>query len=318
MMGVVAIYKRLIIIGNGFDLFHGIKSTYKDFQNFVYQNASKEFIESIEKYILPEELWNQFEKALGDLEYEELLDYHSDSLVSYGVDNWSDSYHHDYQYLVDSDLAFSKDISQYLSKWINSIDTDVERRLKRNYLTPNSLYLCFNYTDTLENVYGIERGQILYLHGKAMENTNLIVGHGNKSLFQNNNIPDNLSEEDYEQFMINMDFGDVRVNEAEDIIKGYFRTTYKDVESLISINDDFFRSLGRIQEVFVLGHSLSDIDMPYFEVIKNMVPNNCNWIVSYYKGEWVHHQQQLLNLGIFPTKMSFIDMKQLTVKKYMK
>jgi hypothetical protein len=142
MMGVVAIYKRLIIIGNGFDLFHGIKSTYKDFQNFIYQNASKEFIESIEKYILPEELWNQFEKALGDLEYEELLDYHSDSLVSYGADNWSDSYHHDYQYLVDSDLAFSKDISQYLSKWINSIDTDVvERRLKRNYLTPNSLFL---------------------------------------------------------------------------------------------------------------------------------------------------------------------------------
>ena len=131
---------------------------------------------------------------------------------------------------VDADLTFAKDIPQYLNKWINNIDTDVDRKLKNLYLSPNSLYLSFNYTDTLEHVYGIARNQILYVHGKAGENLNLIVGHGNKSLFQKNDIPDNLSEEEYEEFMSNMDFGDVRENEAEDIIKGYFRTTYKDVE----------------------------------------------------------------------------------------
>lgn len=279
-MGGVVIYKRLIIVGNGFDLFHGINFRYYDFKSFVYENASKDFIESIEKYIPTEELWYQFEEALGNLEYEELLEYHRDSLVSYGADNWSDAYHHEYQYFVDSDLASAKNIPQYLNKWINSIDTDVDRRLKRNYLSPNSLYLSFNYTDTLEHVYGITRSQILYIHGKARDNINLIVGHGNKSLFQKNDIPDNLSDEKYEEFMISMDFGDVRDNEAEDIIKGYFRTTYKDVERLISFNKDFFSSLGCIEEVFVLGHSLSDVDMLYFDTIKNKVSFNCQWIVS--------------------------------------
>ncbi|WP_312355752.1 bacteriophage abortive infection AbiH family protein [Aminipila sp.] len=319
MLGGVVIYKRLIIVGNGFDLFHGINSRYYDFQNFVYENASRDFIDSIEKYIPPEDLWYQFEEALGHLDCEELRDNHSDSLVSYGADNWSDAYHHEYQYFVDADLAFAKDIPQYLNKWIDDIDTDVDRRLNNFYLSPNSLYLSFNYTDTLEHVYGIARNQILYIHGKAGENSNLIAGHGNKSLFQKNDIPDNLSEEEYEEFMSNMDFGDVRENEAEDIIKGYFRTTYKDVERLISLNEGFFCSLGCIQEVFVLGHSLSDVDMPYFYTIKNIVPFNCQWTVSYYGGaERVHHQQQLLHLGISPMKINFIDLQQWTRKKYMK
>ena len=45
------------------------------------------------------------------------------------------------------------------------------------------LYISFNYTDTLERVYGIPDNKILYFHGKASRSDNLIYGH-DKSHFQ--------------------------------------------------------------------------------------------------------------------------------------
>ena len=39
------------------------------------------------------------------------------------------------------------------------------------------LYVSFNYTDTLEQVYGIPEERILYIHGKAVRGDNLIFGH---------------------------------------------------------------------------------------------------------------------------------------------
>lgn len=312
-------YRRLIVVGNGFDLFHDINSQYSNFQDFVYNYAQGRFVDDIEKYIPRELLWSDFEKALGCLDAEELRDYHSDSLVDYGADNWSESYNHEYQFNIGEDLSFVRDISTYLLEWINNLDIDVDRKLKKTYLSQYSLYLSFNYTDTLEHVYGIPRDQILYIHGKAGENSKLIVGHGDKSTFEKDTIPNNLSEEEYNEYLENIDYNDVRENEADDIIKNYFKATYKNTQRLIVQNQVFFKYLSSMKEIFILGHSLADVDMAYFQMIKSMVSFNCQWIVSYY-GEWerVHHLQQLLNLGIHPSKIKLIDLQKLVRKQYSK
>lgn len=116
------------------------------------------------------------------------------------------------------------------------------------------LYLSFNYTDTLEHVYGIPRDQILYIHGKAGENSNLIVGHGDKSTFEKDTIPNNLSEEEYNEYLENMDYNDVRENEADDIIKNYFKTTYKNTQRLIVQSQGFIKYLSSMKEIFILGY----------------------------------------------------------------
>lgn len=53
-------YRRLIVVGNGFDLFYDINSKYSDFQDFVYNYAQGSFVDAIEKYIPRELLWSDF------------------------------------------------------------------------------------------------------------------------------------------------------------------------------------------------------------------------------------------------------------------
>ena len=43
----------------------------------------------------------------------------------------------------------------------------------------NDRFLTFNYTDTLECVYGIDAEKVLHFHGRAASGDELIVGHNN-------------------------------------------------------------------------------------------------------------------------------------------
>jgi hypothetical protein len=47
------------------------------------------------------------------LDENELRQFHSDMLIGYGDDNWRDSAHHDYQYMISKDLGFSSEITIY-------------------------------------------------------------------------------------------------------------------------------------------------------------------------------------------------------------
>lgn len=55
--------------------------------------------------------------------------------------------------------------------------------------------------------------------------------------------------------------------EANGILDRYFSATFKPSEQLIQRNRQFFDRLLDIQEVCVLGHSLSDVDAPYFKAL---------------------------------------------------
>src|SRR5690606_39278694 len=47
------------------------------------------------------------------------------------------------------------------------------------YLDPKALFLNFNYTDTLTELYGISRDRILYIHNNVNDQFgDLIFGHG--------------------------------------------------------------------------------------------------------------------------------------------
>ena len=54
------------------------------------------------------------------------------------------------------------------------------------------------------------------------------------------------------------------------------------ITSIIKENILFFDSLSKISTIYVLGHSLSEIDIDYFEKIKSIVLSNAYWHISYY------------------------------------
>ena len=310
---------RLVIIGNGFDIAHGLPTKYSNFMKYLCSYEKEQevifdryvrldsvslqdqerhcFYDAISKYIPEQDLWSSFEDALSILDDKQLQDDNFCYLLGYGDENWRDSAHHDFQYMVGEALSFASDIPRYFSKWISGINTHVCSIVPTNIINSNYLFLNFNYTDTLESVYGIPVGHILYIHGKALRGDNLILGHHDDTLFQDEPIPQFQSEEErgiYYEYT-----EDLRITEAREIIKAYFRGTYKDTTSIIQQNQAFFYSLNSISEVYILGHSLSAIDFEYFLEIKKYVPLTCKWSISYHSGEDYYNAQNFISiLGI--------------------
>jgi len=109
---------KLIVVGNGFDIFHGLPTAYINFKDFFLKLKKKpkvlyekyitvesidaedlkklHFLESLEKYIETDTLWCNFEHALGKLEEEELKNYALEHLVSYSNEEFKDSDNHRY------------------------------------------------------------------------------------------------------------------------------------------------------------------------------------------------------------------------------
>jgi hypothetical protein len=282
---------RLVIIGNGFDLAHGLKTRYSDFMKYLctYEAPPKvicdrficlnsvspqdhqkhHFYDAISKYIPEQDLWCSFEEALGYLDYEQIQEDNFSWMLDYGDDNWKDSANHDFQYMIYEELAFAENISSYFLDWISYINTNVPPIISLpEVFNQNSLFLNFNYTDTLEKVYNIPLSNILYIHGKALHQDKLILGHHDAKLFQSTFRE--YPEEDF------------RLQEAKKIIKDYFRKTYKDTSSIISHHQAFFHSLSGVSEIYIFGHSLSEIDFEYFLEIKKRTLQNAQWYISYH------------------------------------
>lgn len=212
-------YKRLVIIGNGFDRFHDIKSSYWDFKEYLSEVGKTYFMDALEKYIDSDELWCSFESALAKLDYDSLMDDNSCYMLSYSDENWKDSAHHDYQYMIENELDFSDDIPMHLKEWILSLDTKRKAILNHELINNDSVFLNFNYTDTLEKTYEINRRNILYIHGKAKEDGRLIVGHGDKTSTEDKIKHEFSSEEEKEVYYEYMSGLDVRQLEADEIIR---------------------------------------------------------------------------------------------------
>lgn len=301
---------KLIIIGNGFDIAHGLPTDFKFFIKYIKENHP-DFYENISKYIPEEDLWNSFEKALSYLDDEQLQDDNMCYLRSYGDDNWRDSFHHDFQYMIGEELKFASDIPRYIYKWLKKILINSRPIIDNRIINNEATFLNFNYTNTLEKVYGIHPSRILYIHGNLENKEELIVGHHNSDLFAEEPIPEFDTEEEWELYYDNI-YDDVRVEEAKQIIKDYYRNTYKNVENIITANTNFFQSLFLINEVYILGHSMSDVDFDYFTEINNHISKNCKWYISYYSQEDLTNALTLINqLNI--TKYQLIKLSEICI-----
>lgn len=264
---------RLYIIGNGFDIRHGLPTGYKHFKSYVAKN-DQELYDAIEEYIPAGDEWNELESALGEIDYELILENSEMFLASYNTDDWSDAYHHDYQYEVDKiTRMLSARLKEQFADWVKGINI-ADAYNSEQYIPPiptESLYFSFNYTNTLQQIYAVPDAQIIHIHGNCSYDDDLILGHSfrvEKSL--NPYIGPNQ---------------DTRIAEAYDSIDEYFGNTFKPSEDIIKEESIFFSSLKNVDEVIVLGHSLAEVDGKYFVEINKSIQENARWIVALYRGE---------------------------------
>jgi hypothetical protein len=65
-----------------------------------------------------------------------------------------------------------------------------------------------------------------------------------------------------------------------------------------------------VQQIFIMGHSVADVDLPYFrEIIKNIDAKSIQWKISYHRDPSAA-QSQMLKLEINPELVSFARLEE--------
>ncbi|MDI9857950.1 bacteriophage abortive infection AbiH family protein [Flectobacillus roseus] len=276
--------KKLYIIGNGFDIQHGLKSRYWDFIEYL-DNTDKQLVEKLEEYFGGDALWSDFEETLAYLNTEQIVDECMDYLQPYSAEDWSDAYNHDYRYEVQQRINLITDtLKKRFTEWILQLRLPNKANENMVVVDKNAKFINFNYTDTLERLYKVAQEKIFYIHNKAVDtNSTLILGHSRN--------PQNAKKLDE---LYNDEDTDVRVAEGNRILDDYFIETYKSTETIITENSDFFDSLKYLETIYVFGHSLSVVDRPYFlEIIKRIDKDKVTWKVSF------HNKKNLIDFQAF-------------------
>lgn len=302
--------KRLYIIGNGFDLHHGLKSRYWDFRTYLI-NKDEALVEKLEEYFGDDALWSDFEETLSYLDTEQIVDECSNYLVSYSAEDWSDAYNHDYQYELQKRIdLITEELKKRFTEWVLQLKLPADAADKKIPINLDSRFINFNYTDTLQKLYNVADKNVFYIHNKAVDNSStLILGHS-RNPKANKTLEELYNDEDT----------DPRVAEGNQILDSYFEQTYKSTDRIITDNLQYFEELNELKEIYVLGHSLSVVDLPYFQkIIKHIDKATVKWKVSYYnKKELIHHSEVFKQLDIDISLIKFdrlnnIDTQQLSL-----
>ena len=268
--------KKLYIIGNGFDLWHGLPTSYRCFNCYMHREHQKdhERIGHIFNRMNPNMLWSDYENKLWQVDIVEL--------VKKNIETWANS---SSVYDIENDFdTLYDEIKSYFHKWILQIDYSLENK-RRLEIDDQSLFLNFNYTNTLERFYEIRREQICYIHGDTGNNSlySPVIGHGKSSIecivcsmkericqcTTNHNI--------FPKWASNPD---TFTQEIIKIVSDFLKDLKKNTEYYIDENEKWFEQLDDVNDIYVLGHSLAMVDSPYFlEILKRSL--GATWHISY-------------------------------------
>jgi len=276
---------RLFIIGNGFDISHNLPCKYSDFYNYLNENRN-DILDVMEKFYYVEndsDLWSDFENSLEkNINYNSLSEIIGENVPNFGSDDFRDRDWYDAQIYVEQECdELLENIRSGFDEWIKSLQ--INKVYKKYKLDLSARYITFNYTEVLEQIYKIHSSNILHIHNKVGEE--LIFGHGEK--LENFNVKEALYGSENSVLNVDED-GNYESNEvghekfAEDAVCGFYDKMRKHTEDVIQNHSCFFEKLSEINEVFVLGHSYNEIDLPYFKKIAESINITSKWNLYYF------------------------------------
>lgn len=265
----------LYILGNGFDLHHKLPTSYADFNKSVVE-TDPELAHTLEEYftfkVNHKYLWCDFECDLGTFASQSFFDFHN------GCDPLSENFRYSEVYAVEDEVREAAEnliesIRDAFSQWIDGIEFPEQpsRTTKLLNITDRSKFITFNYTATLEELYHISDDRIFYIHNKAGGfNGELIFGHGLADDEKQDDTLDEFGESSRTMF-----------TDAEGAARSVFYAFRKDTDEVINEHGKYFRELAGTKNIIVLGHSIADVDNPYFQLIAKQAPG-ASWTFSYF------------------------------------
>lgn len=257
----------LYIIGNGFDLHHGLKTKPEHFiEQLKKESVYNEVVNAFEVFSSLAVDWSEYEQALSDIDLDEIEDQNIQA----------PDYLSDHEYDRDGGIlnmqmyceSLSDAVRSALANMVQDAEVEIE---KKSYDSKFELFgvgdaiLSFNYTSTVENLYKLDSNPILHIHGYFPNNDELIFGYADPDTTYKNRL--DREDEDY------------YINEQRRTVADFYEDWQKHLR-LVELKE-FLSKVGRIDTVKVYGHSMAAVDADYMEII-DRIANPITWLVSYY------------------------------------
>jgi hypothetical protein len=300
-------HDTLFILGNGFDLAHGLPtkycesneasvynkfSPYIDFAHFLGENYSTVYDDFVryacDGNLMTSEMWAKFEELFSNVDDKEIVKH----LVKEDEELAGDDEHDEISNhlgTIEARISGQKEMVDHslkqlmanaLCDWILSLDyNDVDEHIIEMF--SHRLYeadcLTFNYSHTLEKFYANNDLDIFHIHGTAEPydpkvGSDLIFGHGD----------DGFSSKDIEDGSLGLFREIVAQSVLDDGTRDLKKMLRKKVEERIPELQDFLSNALNYKQIYIVGHSFGGVDIPYFEEIARKLPNDAKIIVSYY------------------------------------
>ena len=296
----------LFIIGNGFDLAHNMPTKYSDLRNHIIktypesqkcrdrvvylEDCAEIYIDDIAAemllYVMDHACdndWNNFEDALAHINFYKKFPrrIHKENETQEEDNMGAEAF---LLYIDNLSTVFIKSTAcwqAFFRVWINEIKQALEsgkyqpkESLKTLFSEPDSQFFTFNYTKTLQKLYGIKK--VIHIHNRVGQK--LIFGHGEKNIF-------------YSEPMVD---GSIGSSFLDDMLMSF----QKDTVSPFKKYNDFFKRLNTdIDRVYTFGFSYSRVDSVYIkEIIKN-ISKNATWYFT------KHDTLDSKTLGVKKTKL---------------
>ncbi|MEZ8159109.1 AbiH family protein [Vibrio splendidus] len=257
----------LVIIGNGFDIWNGLLTSYWHFHE-EYSDSLEEHIQYFDDFCDVDAEWSNFEESLGSFNQD---NFHDNAVLQPSLEEMAED--RKLLYGFEDEILNKKDelvdeITKAFHSWISSVDVNMAKKLIE--FPECYKFINFNYTTILQDIYLVPESNILHIHGKVKKK--LFFGHG-----LGNDSSGSVSEKTDPWFeQSQRDVSSVR---------GVF---HKPVDEILERNKSQLEGYGDVKEIVVIGHSINDIDMPYFQCILDAYPN----------AEWQNYNHENLDEGI--------------------
>lgn len=311
----------LYIIGNGFDLMHGVRSSYYAFRDSLgKQNPLRH---ALEHFLTPEDIWADFEAALAHFNVKSMCS-------RFMVSNWLDIFG-----VYDEDagaaefamavegaanpiLTIVNELPRRFRMWVETLSIGTEERPLRSIFR-NGKVLCFNYTEFVETLYGVSEDNVCYIHGcrrkkKYHPKERLILGHMPGASEEGYSFTDDSpleTKDPYKLYMI-----EAAQEHVFRLVAESDEELTKNCRDIIAGHEPFFSDLNGIEDIIVIGHSFSPVDWDYFSEVASRFPDTgvVRWYFGCHGLRALDNLEQLLaELGIERSAVSVFRTDNITV-----
>lgn len=283
----------LFIVGNGFDIAHGIPTKYSEFRSFVIQNYPEalelrdevvylEDFENIDPNEFAAEIllnamdkaagedWNNFEDALAYINFDNKfpLPNHKENETDEEDQQLMQQYLLCMDVLTSGFINCSKIWQDFFRLWIKEIQYAIDQgryhpkdKLLKLFSDQEMQFFSFNYTKTLQELYGVKK--VIHIHNRVGQK--LIFGH---------------DKSDEVGLYKNSDSEDVPII-CSSFLDEMVLSFKKDTVSPLKKYSKFFKSLSNsIDRVYSYGFSYGKVDSVYIKEIINRISENATWFFT--------------------------------------